>query len=70
MARGGSSRRGFLTGLLVAPAAFAAARAAGAIRGAARVARPAARGTSSTRCGLCGARDHSMLRCPNAREVL
>ena len=34
--------------------------------------RPAASGTSSTRCALCGAGDHSMLdpRCPAARRVV
>lgn len=31
--------------------------------------RPAANGTSATRCALCGAADHAMLdpRCPRAR---
>jgi hypothetical protein len=66
----GSSRRGFLGGLLVVPAAFAGAKALAAARGLGRVVRPAARGTSSGRCALCGSAGHAMLRCPDARKVL
>jgi hypothetical protein len=65
-----SSRRAFLGGLLVVPAAFAGAKALAAARGLGRVARPAARGTSSTRCAQCGSADHAMLRCPDTRAVL
>lgn len=70
MPRAGSSRRGFLVGLVAVPAVFLGARAIGAIRGAARVVRPGAlSGSSATRCALCGATGHAMLRCPHVRKV-
>jgi hypothetical protein len=42
------------------------------IDGAIRAVRPAADGTSATRCALCGASDHAMLepRCPAAKRVI
>jgi hypothetical protein len=42
------------------------------VGGAVRAARPAADGTSATRCATCGGRDHAMLdrRCPAARKVV
>jgi hypothetical protein len=42
------------------------------VDGAIRAVRPAADGTSATRCALCGASDHAMLdpRCPAARRVI
>jgi hypothetical protein len=59
-----------LPGLLVAQrgAALVGEVAAGAIR----AARPAADGTSATRCAQCGSPDHTMLdpRCPLAPRVL
>jgi hypothetical protein len=41
------------------------------IGGAIRAVRPAADGTTATRCALCGASDHAMLdpRCPAAKRV-
>ncbi|GBC87173.1 hypothetical protein HRbin12_01175 [bacterium HR12] len=66
----GASRRGFLAGLLAVPAAFVGARALGATGRIARSLRPRARGRSSTRCAICGAEDHAMLRCPRAPEVI
>jgi hypothetical protein len=41
-------------------------------RGAAAALRPSGEGTSATRCGLCGATDHTMLdpRCPAAKPVI
>jgi hypothetical protein len=62
------SRRTVLRGLALLPV-LAATAAAGnlVLRGAGR---PAAEGTSATRCGLCGGRDHAMLACPSARGVL
>ncbi len=66
----GSSRRGFLAGLLAVPAAFVGARALAATTRAAGALRPRARGRSSTRCAICGADDHAMLRCPRAPEVV
>jgi hypothetical protein len=65
-----ASRRGFLTGLLALPVAFLGAKAVGAVREAGRIARPHARGTSTTRCAVCGSAGHAMLRCPSTREVL
>ena len=67
-----ASRRGFLTGLLVVPAAFVGAKAASAAARATRVARPSAEGRSTTRCGVCGGTGHRMLdrRCPGAPEVI
>lgn len=43
-----------------------------AAAGAIRAARPAASGTSATRCAQCGSPDHTMLdpRCPLAPRVL
>lgn len=66
------SRRGFLLGLLAVPAAFAGAKALGALRRGAELARPSARGHSSGVCGVCGRGDHTMLdpRCPGAAEVV
>jgi hypothetical protein len=42
------------------------------VRGAAAALRPPSEGTSATRCGLCGATDHTMLdpRCPAAKPVI
>jgi hypothetical protein len=67
-----ASRRGFLVGLLAVPAAFAGAKAVGALARSARWVRPSASGTSTTRCGQCGQSGHSMLdrRCPAARGVI
>ena len=44
----------------------------GAVTGAIRGARPAADGTSATRCAQCGSPDHTMLdaACPMAPRVL
>ncbi len=64
-----ASRRGFLAGLLAVPAAFVGARALAATRRSAAALRPAPQGRSSTRCAICGAADHGMLRCPRAPEV-
>ena len=64
------SRRGFLAGLLALPAAFPGAKAVASIGRAASFARPRADGTSATRCALCGARDHAMLGCPDARKAV
>jgi hypothetical protein len=49
-----------------------ALRAEALIQSAAPAMRPAASGTSATRCALCGAGDHAMLdpRCPGARQVI
>jgi hypothetical protein len=56
-------------GLVAGPAAT---MVGAAVRGAAPGLRPTARGTSSTRCALCGATGHSMLDpgCPAARRVI
>lgn len=66
----GASRRGFLTGLLAVPAAFVGVKALAGLRRGASALRPRASGRSTTRCAICGARDHAMLRCPRSPEVV
>lgn len=70
------SRRDLIRIALLAPIGFAAGRGAALIGGVvtwtAPALRPAAWGTSATRCAACGAADHTMLdpRCPAARRVI
>jgi hypothetical protein len=70
------TRRDLLRIGAFAPVGFVVGRAATALGGViARSApglRPAATGTSATRCAACGAHDHTMLdpRCPAARRVI
>jgi hypothetical protein len=70
------SRRRLLAAAASLPILLAARRGAelvgDAIAGAARSARPAADGTSATRCAQCGSPDHTMLdaACPLAPRVL
>jgi hypothetical protein len=70
------TRRQLLRATLLLPAgavAVGVAAAAGeAIRASVAALRPRPDGTSATRCGACGARDHTMLdpRCPAARKVI
>lgn len=66
----GASRRGFLAGLLAVPAAFVGTRALAGLRRGAGFLRPRADGRSTTRCAICGGRDHGMLRCPRSPEVI
>ena len=70
------SRRRLLAAAASLPILLVARRGAelagDAIAGAARSARPAADGTSATRCAQCGSPDHTMLdaACPLAPRVL
>lgn len=70
------SRRSLLVAVAAIPALAVLSRGAtalgGLIGGAVAAARPAADGTSATRCAQCGATDHTMLdaRCPMAPRVL
>ncbi len=66
------SRRRVLAGLAAVPLAAMAAVAAARLGVQAALVRPGARGSSSRRCGSCGATDHTMLEptCPLAPEVL
>jgi hypothetical protein len=66
------SRRRVLAGLAGAPAALVAAVAATRLGRHAALARPGAHGTSTQRCGQCGALDHTMLAssCPAAPRVV
>jgi hypothetical protein len=70
------TRRRLLAAAAAIPVALAAERgahlASGGIRVTVNALRPPARGTSATRCALCGSTDHTMLdpRCPAARPVL
>lgn len=65
------SRRGFLIGALMVPAAVLGARLAGAIARSSGAIRPRASGSSTTRCAQCGGTGHAMLdpTCPNAPRV-
>jgi len=70
------TRRRMLAAAATLPALFVARRgvelAGDAIAGAIRSARPAAAGTSATRCAQCGSPDHTMLDpvCALAPRVL
>ncbi len=66
------SRRRLLAGVAAVPFAAIAAIAATRLGAQAALLRPGARGSSTRRCGRCGAPDHTMLEpaCPLAREVL
>ncbi len=70
------SRRHILRVAALAPVGAAAAAAAATlgriVDGAAATLRPAGSGTSTVRCGQCGAADHTMLdpRCPAAPRVV
>ncbi len=66
------SRRRLLAGMTAAPLAVMAAIAATRLGAQAALVRPGARGSSSQRCGSCGATAHTMLEptCPLAPEVL
>ena len=63
------SRRGFLGAVAVLSGVVAGSAGARLLTG--TVTRPAASGTSTTRCALCGSPDHAMLdpACPGAGEV-
>lgn len=63
-------RRRVLLAVLGVSVAIMAAPAVRTVRAGIRALRPAATGTSATRCGLCGASAHSMLTCPVAPEVI
>ena len=69
------TRRRILVAGLSVPALLVARQGAGilgdAAAGAIRASRPAASGTSATRCAQCGSADHTMLdpRCPLAPRV-
>ena len=70
------SRRHFLAAAATLPVVLAAERglhaAADGIRTATNALRPPARGTSASRCAMCGDPGHTMLdrRCPAAKRVL
>jgi len=70
------TRRKLLRAAVVLPAGAAVAVIATQVgehlRAAAAELRPGPDGTSASRCGACGARDHTMLdpRCPAARKVI
>ena len=70
------SRRRLIAAGLAVPGLLVATRAAEfaqqGLAAAARWARPAASGTTATRCAQCGSSDHTMLdpRCPLAPRVL
>lgn len=70
------ARRRLLAAFAAVPALIVARRGAElageAIAGAVQSARPAADGTSATRCAQCGSTDHTMLdpSCPMAPRVL
>ncbi len=67
-----SSRRRMLTGALALPLAAGVLGISARLRTTAGGLRPAGRGTSVSRCALCGAREHHMLDpgCPAAPQVL
>jgi hypothetical protein len=65
-----STRRTVIGALLAAPGVAFGARAMAGVRRNAALVRPAASGTSATRCACCGGDDHSMLSCPSSPEVL
>ena len=60
----GSTRRVLLTTLATAPVMVLFAHLAGALRRQARLVRPTAEGSSTTRCAQCGDPEHGMLACP------
>jgi hypothetical protein len=66
------SRRRLLIPLAAATTTYIVAAAIPALSRTVARARPAAWGTSATRCAQCGARGHTMLdaRCPLAPRVL
>ncbi len=66
------SRRRLLAGMTAVPLAAMAAIAATRLGARAALVRPGVRGSSSRRCGRCGAHDHTMLEpaCPLAPEVV
>jgi hypothetical protein len=66
----GATRRVFVAVLTAAPVTALFAGSAGVLRKAARLGRPSALGTSSTRCGQCGQSGHAMLGCPSSRKVI
>ena len=61
-----------VVGVTVPVLGTAARSMADVLAGAAKAARPAASGTSATRCAQCGSADHTMLdaSCPMAPRVL
>lgn len=65
------SRRRLLGWVLAAPAAVTTGVIAAQVGRRAALLRPAAAGTSASRCGQCGSRDHTMLSaaCPAAPEL-
>jgi len=66
------SRRVLVRALFAAPLVGAAAAAGAAAARSVRASRPAASGSSSTRCALCGSADHQMLDrgCPATKAVV
>ncbi len=67
----GLSRRRLLGWVLAAPAAVTTGVLAAQVGRRAALLRPAAAGTSASRCGQCGSSDHTMLSaaCPAAPEL-
>jgi len=66
----GSTRRVLLTTLATAPLMVLLARTAGALRRRARLMRPTADGSSTTRCAQCGDPGHGMLACPSNPKLI